>query len=454
MKASFMTQRSLAWRCGAALAAALAASSAGGTAHAADPSKEVDAHNRPTTLHAIGAFGVVYSDNVLGAPDVPPPNIPSVGPPVTDVALQFAPGAALLHDGPRARWGISYTHPMLLYMRHPLAHSSGDVATFGGMFALSPLDEIDVRLSVSRFTSNVASLNVPAGEAEVGVVRSAATTMVNVGALHAYTRALAERWSLLVAGGGSVAVPLDGGGSMFAGTWSAGPRFALPRHLFGLSANLLYVRPLVGDPLHNGFFSDQSLVVGGEGRWAWDWTERWSSQLTAGAVAPVVGTDRPTPRPIGSAAIRYDDEWGYGASLAWTRGFVPNVVTGQTYYSDTIALRGGLPIYRPVGLIASATAGFAWSRVIDLSRDIDTDVVKTGVANVALGLYPAGLPRLIVAYQYTKQFDAPEGQILLPNFHRNLVSFTLEYMFPPRTLVIARGAGQRADGRDRPKVGE
>jgi hypothetical protein len=409
------------------------------------------AHADPT-FHVAGTFGVAYSDNVLGAPDVPPPGAP-IGPPVADVGIHFAPGAALLHDGRRGRWALTYAHPMLLYVRHPLAHSSGDLANFLGMFALSPYDDLDVRVTLARMSSSIAGLNVPIGEREIGAVRTGNTTMVTLAAQHLYTHAFSPSWSAVAGGTAAVSTGIDGSGSMFAGTWNAGPRFTRERHMLGLAGTLMYARPLVADPLNAGYFSEQALVVGGEARWGWDWTERWSSQLSGGAVAPVVGRDIAKVRPVGSATIRYDNPWGYSMSLGWARGYVPSVVTGQTYFTDSLSLRGTLALWREGHLLATTTTGFAWSRVIDFARGIDTDVVKTGTVNAAIGWYPDALPHVILSYSFTKQFDAPENQILLPNFHRNIVGISLEYMWPPRVLPMSTSGARRVDGSDRPKTG-
>ncbi len=409
------------------------------------------AHADPT-FHVAGTFGVAYSDNVLGAPDVPPPGF-AIGPPVADVGIHFAPGAALMHDGLRARWALSYAHPMLLYVRHPLAHSSGDVAGFMGMFALSPYDDLDARVTLARFSASIAGLNVPVGEREIGVVRTGDTTMVTLAAQHLYTHAFSDAWSAAASGTAAVSTAIDGSGSMFAGTWNAGPRVTWERHLLGVAATMTYARPLVGDPLHAGYFAEQALVLGGEVRWAWDWTERWSSQLSGGAVAPVVGSDVAKVRPVGSASIRYDNPWGYSIAAGWARGYVPSIVTGQTYFTDSLSLRGTLALWREGHVLATTASGFAWSRVIDFARGVDTEVVKTGLVNVALGWYPEALPHVVLSYSFTKQFDAPDAQILLPNFHRNIVGVSLEYLWPPRLLPMSVGGAQRVDGRDRPKMG-
>ncbi len=404
-----------------------------GTAHADEP-----------TFHVTGRVTLAYSDNILGAPDKPPPSRPDIAPPVADFGLQFAPGVALLYVRSRAQLAVTYAHPMLLYFEHPLANASGDQVRFLGRFTPTAFDELTTNAVVERVTSSLGNLTRRSGPG--ATVPAGDETVVNLIVAQTYARALTPMWSLNGTGNVGVGVPLEGSTGILSGGLSVGPEFALERHRFGIAPTLQYARPLSFD---DGAGGDQ-LIAGGEARWGWDWTENWSSNWSGGVVAPVDSAMGQRVRPVGAAAVYFQALGGYTAALAYARGYAPNLITGQYFFSDTTTFHAGLPVYRPYSLEVRADAAFGLNRVVDFESGAADESAKTTTLDLVFGWFPKRSPHVSLRYQYTRQFGAPEDQVLLPNLDRHLGALTVEYIWPPRTLVVATGGSHRVDRTDQP----
>jgi hypothetical protein len=404
-----------------------------------------------TSVHATGSVSFGYDDNLLGAPDDPPAGI--LGP-IQVWTLQPTPGLALYHDAPRARFLVSYAHSFVFYLNRINDSTSADVGSATGIFALSPVDELILSLGVNRFTTS-QTLTSSAQETGVGAQPGGDSTLLNLSLTEGWVRELSQDWRLIQALGAGFTFPIDAPGAqptIFSANASIGPEVTLGHHGLGVFANGIYTRPfLVGGASAEeqaGFLSEDQAVIGANARWRWDWTLDWGSELGAGLGIPFDAAGDVAVAPTWSALIRFDRE-GYAASLGYTRAITPNLITGQTYYSDTIALVGGIPLWAEGDIGLMTSSGFSWNRVIDEDQNIDTDIVNTWVADVAVGWFPELYPQVALRYQRIQQFNAPEDQTVLPNFTRNVATLTVSYMFPPRDFVLPKEPARRVDGGDR-----
>jgi hypothetical protein len=390
------------------------------------------------SVHATGSFTAAYNDNILAVPDQPPANVPEVGPPARDLLLQVAPGVALHYLSPRAQLAISYAHPFLFYVRHPGADNSADILQAQGKFGLSRFDELTVGLEAARYTTNSSTLGA-ADETDIVAQPGSDSTLISLALKEEYTREISESWSLLQSGDAGWSIPVDGGTSLFAASGSLGPQVGVQDHSFGLFANATYSRPLTDEPLdETGYQAREQVLVGGRGRWQWAFVPpEWALALNAGALASLEGAGTRV-EPVGGAALRFQDR-GYGVSLQYDRGFVPNLITGQTYFSDSAVLRGELPLSREEQVRVSTSSGIAFSRAIDRPREVDTGRVRTFIADAAIGWYPELYPHIEARYQYTRQWGAPPDQVVLPNFERNVISLSVSYMWPPLVTTLPKG---------------
>lgn len=410
---------------------------AAGTARAAEP-----------TAHVTWSGSVRYGDNLLGAP-APGPGVPENAPrPLSDVGVQWSPGVLLRYVGPRARWILGYVHPMLLYVRHPLAHQSGDALAFTGTFFASPRDTVDVDVTLQRSSSTLTSLVEPVAEREIGPVRSAAAELIRAVAAVRHRHDLSHRWSASAELRSDLAVPLDDGAGLVSNGLSAAARATHERHAFETALTALHARILAGSRADTERRSSDLLLAGSELRWSWDATDHLSAQASAGATTVPLGLGGVPTRPVASASIGYDRD-AYAATLDWRHAFTPSALTGQLTYGDTLALRGRVPLVPTFRLEAASGSGVAWTRVLDEFRGLDTGLVTTVVLDVALEWAPDRLPRVTLGYQYTHQTSPNPGQLLLPSFDRSVVALGAEYVFPPPTGTVVRRMRRRVDGRDR-----
>jgi hypothetical protein len=404
-----------------------------------------------TSVHATASFTAEYNDNILGAPDTPPPGVAG---PVRAFSLQPAPGAALYHDAPRARFAITYAHPFIFYLGHPEADTSADVGTILGIFELSPTEELTAALNVNRFTTSVSTLKA-ANQSGAVAQPVGDSTLFNVALEQTYSREFSYEWQLLQTFGAGVTHPLSSDlpqPTTLHVHGGLGPEYRLQNHAFALLPAISYTRPFYDAPSDEvddaGFLADDQYIFSALGRWRWDWTLSWSSEASAGLVLPFNGAGDVAVAPIWGAAIRFDQE-GYGAALEYTRTMAPDLITGQTFYSDLIRLSGAMPIIASENIGIQAGTGFAWSRIVSDQQAIDSDVVNTWGLDAAIGWFPELYPQVALRYQRIQQFNAPDDQLVLPNFTRNIVGITISYSYPPRNFVVPTAPPKRVDGGDR-----
>jgi len=402
------------------------------------------------TAHVTWRASVRWSDNILGAPK-PGPNVPENAPrPVADLGFEFTPGGALVYLGGRARWVLGYSHPMLLYVRHPLAHSSGDALTFAGSFVATPLDGVDVEASLVRSTSTLNSLVEPTAERIVGPVRSAAANLVRASSAVRHRHEWSERWQSLADLRMILAMPLDDGAGLFTLSGALAARVLHARHAFDLAATALYGRVVGGARATTTRVDSSQLLLGPELRWTWDVTTRFSTQATLGVVAPVVGLSEVTTRPVATAYVGYDHQ-GYAATVGYARAYVPSSLSAQLFFSDTFSLRGRVPVSREYFLDVLSGTGLSRSRMLDTVRGLDSGAVTTFVLDAGLAFARPRWPQLLLSYQWTHQVGPAAGQLLLPSFDRSVVSLGVEFMFPPPSAwtLTPMGVRRRVDGNDK-----
>jgi hypothetical protein len=304
---------------------------------------------------------------------------------------------------------------------------------------------------MGRYTSNMSTLQA-SKETRITAQRGSDSTLVTLGFGEEWTRQLSPSWAWMESGSAGFAIPVGGGSSMFTSTLSTGPRLALGDHAFSLTPSVTYSAPLGSEPAADtadtegapGPPSGGQVLVGGLAEWQWAFAPPdWAAALRAGAIAALDAAQTEV-EPVGGAALRFQRD-GWAVALSYDRGYVPNIVTGQTFFSHRVALRGDIPIVPDLDLRASTGSGFALNRAIDVPRGVEADDVKTIIADAAVGWYPSLYPHVEARYQYTRQWDAPADQIVLPNFERNVISLSVTYMWPPVELTLPKGHRQEPE---------
>lgn len=396
------------------------------------------------TWHTTAEVTTSYSDNILAAPDVPPPVDPPIGPPTADLMMQFAPGVAVFYEDARTRLLATYAHPFIFFARHPAADTSADVLHGEAELLPTELDVVELKLDVGRYTTNVSTLQA-SSETAISAARGSSSTMFALGLSEEWRHELGRGWSWMQTASAGLGIPLAGGTSLFTGSVTTGPRLFLTDHAFALLPSFTYAAPLTDEPAESvGFQTGSQVIVGGRGQWHWVFSEpEWSLTASAGALAALEGGETEV-EPVGGAGLRFQKE-GYGVSLSYDRGYMPNVLTGQTFFSDRVGIRGDLPIVPKHDIRASTGSGFALNRMVDVPRELDIDRIKTIIVDAAVGWYPSLYPHIELRYQHTEQWDAPTDQIVAPNFTRNVFSVSVRYMWPPIELTLPKGHHQKPE---------
>jgi hypothetical protein len=338
------------------------------------------------------------------------------------------------------KWLAHYAHPFIFFVDHPAADTSADVFHAEGELAASPFDEVALTFDLARFTSNLSTLGA-ARETRIAAQRGTDSTVVTVGFAEEWMHQLSPSWAWTQSGSAGVAIPVGGGSSLFTSSATTGPRLALEDHAFSLAPNVTYSTPLAQSGDQDLLLSGHQVLVGGLLGWQWAFAPPdWALALRGGVTAALAGASTEV-QPVGGAALRFQRD-GYGMTLSYDRAYSANILTGQTLFSDSVALRGEIPIVPDADIRASTGSGFALSRAIDVPRAVDAQNVKTVIADAAVGWYPSLYPHLEARYQYTRQWDAPADQIVLPNFERNVFSVSVRYMWPPVALTLPKGHRQ------------
>lgn len=395
-----------------------------------------------TSLHATGSLTFAYNDNLYG----------ETSNPTRVFLLQPAPGIMLFHEAPRALLVLSYTNPFVFYLNEPIPWTQANMGLGTGLFALSPVDELTLSIGVNRFQTS-QTLLMGADQTAINPQSAGTSNLLNFTLTEGFTHEFSPSWRLLQTLGAAYTYPIDTPTqpSLFTSNATLGPEVTLGHHALGLFAVGMYTRPFVigttDEEDEAGYLTQDQALVGANGRWRWDWTPDWSSELSAGLGALFNFEGDARLAPIGLAAIRFDRD-GYAASLSYAHSTTPSFITGQTYESDTIRLEGGVPIWAPANLAFMTSTGFSFNRVLDPTLSV-SDNVNTFIADAGVGWFPDEYPQIALRYQHVEQFGANDDDGILPNFSRNVVSLTVSYTFPPRDTNVPTGPPRRVDGSDR-----
>ena len=421
-----------------------------------------------TTVHGVGSLSLAYTDNMLGAPNDPEEGEEG---PVKVLYMEVSPGIALIHESPRALHTFQYTHPFTLYFGHEDDISQSDVASWNGVFTLSPRDDLFLGVTAERSNTQTPDFQRSASQTTTGSRVSGDSILFHGRVMQGYARALSEQWSLgQTASVGSV-IPLDvpaPQANTYDVTVGLTPEYTVGRDAFALvsTATYFYIGEIDEDIMVAP--SSAQLILGSQLRWRRDLSPSWSSELAGGLAAamradPVRGG---VWGPIASAAIRYDEE-GYQAALTANRTLGPDLVVARTVLADQLLLSGRVPIDREEHILFDVGTGYSYNRTLEVEESgfvfaapfstpestngqqvIST--FDTWVVDAAIGWYPEELPYVTLRYQHLEQIGNEDDADPTTSFRRNVVMLSTGMMWPSREVPeVPTGAAARVDNTDR-----
>jgi len=192
----------------------------------------------------------------------------------------------------------------------------------------------------------------------------------------------------------------------------------------------------------------RQLVNVGVGRWRHDWGRDFASRVEAGVLRlDLLNNGTGFWEPTGLAALAYVTPFG-DAELAYSHGVTTNPVLGQTFISDDVRLRGGLPLTPDDRFVVAMTAGYQHGTLVDDRAERAADV-DTVMGDVTFGFQITRPLRLTARYQHVNQWS----DIVLPGLplrfvqHMGMLGATIE-LPPDADMPRSYRAPRRVDATD------
>jgi hypothetical protein len=404
----------------------------------------------------------------------------------SDVSFTFRPGVLFGYDGPRTSHILSLEGEVLEFVRHS---DEPSVSVRGGA---------STRIQTTRFTTFAASLDgsngivtaisarsspdvtgpqlVPLGRIDTITGNGNAALSWDTGRNTQITPSVFARYSRADDNG----VDADGNPDPTINTSQEyGTNLAVSRSWRDNSVDLevgvtvLRLERVAPITAMLGSRLDRQINPRLRAAWRHDWTRRWSSNLDVGGVfVHPYGVDPDNPDlaqadglfPVFGAAVAYTEVWGR-ASFQARRDVAPNLLIAQNTINDSAQLSLALPLpwlddsrRRQPKLVGLASAGAARTQLIDSQTgDAVGGAFLVGSIDAGVGYSPR--PGFTYGLRYSFQFQKgnDEGEMLVPGFFRNTLSFTFQIRYPnaangEQARRRQRG-GVRADGNDLVPIG-
>lgn len=403
----------------------------------------------------------------------------------SDVSVTFRPGVLFGYDGPRASHLLSLEGEVLEFVRHSDEPS------------ISVRGSAGTRIQTTRFTTFSASLDgsngivtaisarsspdvtgpqlVPLGRVDTITGNGNAALSWDTGRNTQITPSVFARYSRA----DDNALDVDGNSDPTINTSQEyGTNLAVSRswrdNSVDLEAGVTVLRLERVAPLTAmlGSRLDRQLNPRLRAAWRHDWTRRWSSSLDVGGVyVHPYGVDTTNPDlaqadglfPVFGGAVAYTEVWGR-ASFQARRDVAPNLLIAQNTINDSAQVSFALPLpwlddsrRRQPKLVGLASAGAARTQLID-SQTGDPVGGAFLVASIDAGVGYSPRPGFTYGLRYSFNFQkgSDEGEMIVPGFFRNTLSFTFQVRYPNEAngeQARRRQRGGRADGNDLVPIG-
>jgi hypothetical protein len=411
------------------------------------------------SLHAVVSVTTGFTDNVLSASsDSPDLGVESDG------FVLLSPGAVYARERPRSVHVASYVFGASMYLRHAEANSYTNRAAWGSRLALSPESELGLGASFVQGRISSVRASTPAAHAELGLEPVGGNNFVSLGGEQSFRRTIGRDWRVDQAANARMFKDLTNAARLGA-NYTAGTTASVTRRwrvdAATLSAAAYYAhmgsRRPAEDSLVPPVDGESQLVVGPELRWRRDVGRHWSTDVGAGFVA-AARIDEPAERqwePTALAALRYVVDEG-AASLSWRRGVSYNVLVGQSTISDTVSLRGDLPLPWQDGLATSATIAYQRGHLLDFVDQSAAGTIDLWVLDAAAGWEIDEELSLGLRWQTIRQTrDGVRVPGVIENVSRTQVLLVVTGRYPGRQAAVLPGRdGYRVDQRDEGRFGD
>ncbi len=397
-----------------------------------------------------------------------PPRGPSLATPICNVdrrigpIFNVSPGVVLTLESPRARYQAGYTFTA---SASPAMSSYANRIQLGGAFVTGPTTELALGGHVAQGSTSALQLTADAGGAQPGgasaaagvaALPSASLTYVSGGVTEELTKELSP--ALRVSQGLALSantpvlrsatneLPYRSTTSVAA---TGGVERSWRRDALGLLARVDLVTQVQVDavgpaadptapPASTASTTRRAVIDSLVATYKRDFGHFLGGELQAGVLqVSSLGTGAVLVQPTGLAAVRFTRLEGT-AELAFSHTALPNPLLGVNLLSDTLTLRGAVPLDRRARWLAATSSGFAHTRQIldDGSLAPPTNILR---GDVTLGYLPTPAFQLALRYQHHRQLptagagvDAPSGAVGTGEISVSTLLLTGTVVFPPQ----------------------
>jgi hypothetical protein len=420
-----------------------------------------------TSANATLVSNVAATDNVFAASDG--------GDREADTFVQVRPGVILAYETPRMVHELIVEVEALDYIRN---YDDESINFHGGYRArLDPTPRSTFTLLANGLTGRLSQLESYSAPADTGVALTPAGKVnvesADASELYNYTISPALRFTQSLEGRFA---DTNDNVTQDVTSYEGGATVGLDRtwrdDTLGLEVGAVVLHLQRLGPISAVGFDrlDRQVDPHATLNWRHDFNKRWSSSLTAGALAvqpfnvdPLLATTRSRAFfPVVSGTVAYTDDWG---KALFTAGHVvtPNLFIAENTTTDSVVAQVQLPLWfahtrrgQPE-YIGAASLGFARTNLID--DDTSGDAGQFDIYHGDVGVAYAPRPGIAYSarYEYFRQSADTAASMLFGSYSRSTVFVTFSARWPASVNVdVPKGNGKsvRSDGSDQSPIGE
>jgi hypothetical protein len=401
----------------------------------------------PPQFQAVGETSVGVTDNAQSAPDVP---LPGGATKTAGAFVVLRPGLVLGLLSARNVQRLSYTFDYDLYLARNTTNSATNHLDYHGFFELSPGLSAVVGAAATESDSYAALTFAPPASGALPFLPGASTRLFQGSADELLNHDFKVGWRWWEGAGVVYATPISGTApETLTPNGRLGVEYSWLENAVGAEARADYAI------VHDAVLTDgttvpleRELVSRAVAIWRHDIGRYFTSRLEAGgARLDRLETHHHFYYPTGLASLGYADTYG-DATLSYTHAVTTNVLLGQSYLSDEIRLRGGIPLDQKGMFSLTATASYQTGRLLDQDAKLATHISLL-LADVTLGWQTTAWLLVGVRAQHIDQRSDVRVPTLPVSFVQNNIMLGASLKFPPNPeLAAAYRSPQRVDRTD------
>jgi hypothetical protein len=399
-------------------------------------------------LQGVAETSIGYTDNTQSAPDVP---LPGGTPKSGGVFVLLSPGVVVANVTQRSNQRLQYTYTYDLFLQSTNASTSSNRLDYRAFFDLSP--RVDLTIGAAAIQSNQYSAIIltPPAAGSVNALPPGSGSFLSATVDELMSFDLSPGWRWYEAAAVTEQTPLFDtvAPRTFAPSGRAGVERTLERDAIGVEARADY-SVVEGSLAPDGTaLGVQEQIIGtGVGLWRHDWGRYFTSRVDAGALRlQRLNTNSGFWEPAGAASLNYVTELG-DAGLAYDHTVTTNPYLGQTLLIDEVRFRGALPLTKKGEVLAAASAGYQFGRLLDENANLAAHVDAI-FADVGIGWQITQSILVGLRYQHVEQISDTRVPPLPVSFVRNSLLAGTTIKFPPESdMPRAYRAPRRVDRAD------